>query len=166
MLCAVRHCACEYCATVSTLSLELSGLMSVGTLQLRSGSGSKYKHCRRSVLFLTRSTAHRTREDVVLPLSEPVRGRDGQMISEIPLPKDTMVLVGVLSSNTSKALWGEDAYEWKPERWLSPLPETVTEAKIPGVYSNLFVLATCLSAIHDSHVAHRMTFWGGGRACM
>ncbi|RPD54902.1 cytochrome P450 [Lentinus tigrinus ALCF2SS1-7] len=89
-----------------------------------------------------------TREDVVLPLSEPVRGRDGKMINEIPLPKDTTVLVGVTSSNTSKALWGEDAYEWKPERWLSPLPETVAEAKIPGVYSNL------------------MTFWGGGRACI
>ncbi len=64
------------------------------------------------------------------------------MISEIPLPKDTTVLVGVISSNTSKAIWGEDAYEWKPERWLSPLPETVAEAKIPGVYSNLLVSPT------------------------
>ena len=61
------------------------------------------------------------------------------MITEIPIPKDTTILVGVMSSNTSKALWGEDAYEWKPARWLSPLPETITEAKIPGVYSNLFV---------------------------
>ncbi len=78
----------------------------------------------------------------MLPLSEPVRGRDGKMISEIPLPKDTTVLVGVISSNTSKAIWGEDAYEWKPERWLSPLPETVAEAKIPGVYSNLLVSST------------------------
>ncbi|RPD74082.1 cytochrome P450 [Lentinus tigrinus ALCF2SS1-7] len=89
-----------------------------------------------------------TREDVVLPLSAPIRGRDGKMITEIPLPKDTTILVGVMSSNTSKALWGDDAYEWKPERWLSPLPEAVTEAKIPGVYS------------------HLMTFWGGGRACI
>ena len=70
------------------------------------------------------------REDVVLPLSSPIRGRDGKMITEIPIPKDTTILVGVMSSNTSKALWGEDAYEWKPERWLSPLPETITEAKI------------------------------------
>lgn len=59
------------------------------------------------------------------------------MISEIPLPKNTSVFVGVISSNTNKALWGEDAYEWKPERWLSPLPEAVSDAKIPGVYSNL-----------------------------
>ncbi|KAI0716977.1 cytochrome P450 [Earliella scabrosa] len=89
-----------------------------------------------------------TRQDVVLPLSQPVRGRDGKLITEIPLPKDTAVFVGVMSSNTNRALWGDDAYEWKPERWLSPLPEAVLDAKIPGVYSNL------------------MTFWGGGRACI
>ncbi|KAI1794332.1 cytochrome P450 [Ganoderma leucocontextum] len=89
-----------------------------------------------------------TREDVVLPLSEPVRGVDGTMMSEIPIPKDTTVFVGVYTSNTRKALWGEDAYEWKPERWLSRLPDAVLDAKIPGVYSNL------------------MTFWGGGRACI
>ena len=79
----------------------------------------------------------RTREDAVLPLSEPVRGLDGKMIREIPVPKDTTVIVGLLSSNQNKQIWGEEALEWKPERWLSPLPESVTEAKIPGVYSNL-----------------------------
>ncbi|KAI0718774.1 cytochrome P450 [Cerioporus squamosus] len=89
-----------------------------------------------------------TREDVVLPLSQPVRGLDGKFMQEIPIPKDTTVVVGLLSSNQNKQIWGEDALEWKPERWLSPLPESVTEAKIPGVYSNL------------------MTFLGGGRACI
>ncbi|KAI0676257.1 cytochrome P450 [Trametes maxima] len=89
-----------------------------------------------------------TREDVVLPLSEPVCGCDGSLISEVPLTKDTTVFVGVMSANRNKALWGPDANEWKPERWLAPLPEAVVEAKIPGVYSNL------------------MTFWGGGRACI
>ena len=73
----------------------------------------------------------------MLPLSEPVRGLDGTMMSEVPIPKDTTVFVGVYSSNTRKALWGEDAYEWKPERWLHPLPEAVKEAHIPGVYSHL-----------------------------
>lgn len=73
----------------------------------------------------------------MLPLSQPVRGRDGRLISEIPLPKDTTVFVGVISSNTNRALWGDDAHEWKPERWLSPLPDAVLDAKIPGVYSNL-----------------------------
>ncbi|KAI0039847.1 hypothetical protein FA95DRAFT_1503644, partial [Auriscalpium vulgare] len=46
------------------------------------------------------------------------------------------------------AIWGPDAEEWKPERWLAPLPKTVEEARIPGIYSNT------------------MTFLGGSRACI
>ena len=75
-----------------------------------------------------------------MPLSNPIRGVDGTMIHEIFVPKDTAVVIGILSSNRSKAIWGEDAEEWKPERWLAPLPETVGDAKIPGVYSNLYVV--------------------------
>lgn len=82
----------------------------------------------------------RTREDVVLPLSKPVRGVDGSLITHIPLSKHTPVFVGLISSNTSTDIWGPDANEWKPERWLSPLPDTVTESKVPGIYSNLYVL--------------------------
>ncbi|OBZ67576.1 hypothetical protein A0H81_12405 [Grifola frondosa] len=89
-----------------------------------------------------------TRKDIVMPLLEPIRGVDGSIINEIPVPKNTGIVVGVLASNCNKAVWGDDALEWKPERWLSPLPETVSEAHIPGVYSNL------------------MTFLGGGRACI
>ena len=59
------------------------------------------------------------------------------MIHEIAVPKGTAIAVGIFSANRNKAIWGEDATEWKPERWLSPLPNTVTDAKIPGVYSNL-----------------------------
>ena len=43
-----------------------------------------------------------------------------------------------------KELWGEDADEWKPERWLSPLPDAALNASIPGVFPNLYV----------SHVLH------------
>ena len=74
---------------------------------------------------------------MVMPLSEPMRGVDGSMMHEILVPKDTMVVVAIHSANRSKAIWGEDAFEWKPERWLSPLPTSVTEAKVPGVYSHL-----------------------------
>ncbi|KAJ2915661.1 hypothetical protein MD484_g4746, partial [Candolleomyces efflorescens] len=38
--------------------------------------------------------------------------------------------------------------EWKPERWLSPLPDTVPDARVPGIYS------------------HMMTFLAGSRACI
>lgn len=79
----------------------------------------------------------RTREDVVMPLSEPIRGLDGREISEITVPNNTNVIVSILGSNRNPAIWGPDSYEWKPERWLSPLPDTVTNAHIPGIYSNL-----------------------------
>ncbi|KAI0816023.1 hypothetical protein BC628DRAFT_1334538, partial [Trametes gibbosa] len=44
---------------------------------------------------------------------------------------------------------GEDAYEWKPERWLSPLPPAVEEARVLGC------TRTCT-----------MSFHGGGRSCI
>ena len=58
-------------------------------------------------------------------------------MDEIAGAKGARGMVGMLGCNTSKALWGEDACEWKPERWLNPLPAQVTAAHIPGVYSNL-----------------------------
>lgn len=88
-------------------------------------------------------THSRTRSDAILPLSEPITGVDGSTIREVHVPKDTTVIVGVLSSNCNKAIWGEDAQEWKPERWLNQLPESVTNAKIPGIYSNLYAPRIC-----------------------
>jgi hypothetical protein len=78
-----------------------------------------------------------TRQNVVLPLSKPIKGLDGREITEIPIPNNTIVIVGILASNRNPEVWGPDSYEWKPERWLTPLPEPVSEAHIPGVYSNL-----------------------------
>ncbi|KAH9847438.1 cytochrome P450 [Lenzites betulinus] len=86
--------------------------------------------------------------DTTLPLSRPMPGEDGSMLTRIAVPKGTNVLVGVRACNRNKALWGEDAEEWKPERWLAPLPKAVEDAEIPGVYS------------------HLMTFVGGNRSCI
>ncbi|KAK7062544.1 hypothetical protein VNI00_000032 [Paramarasmius palmivorus] len=87
-------------------------------------------------------------KDTILPLSTPVVGTDGSVITEIPVPAGADVLISIMGSNRNEALWGPDALEWKPERWLNPLPNVISEAKIPGVYS------------------HLMTFNGGGRSCI
>ena len=80
----------------------------------------------------------RTRKDVVLPLAWPILGADGKtQISEIALKKNTNVHVSIYHANRCKRIWGEDAEEWKPERWLNPLPETVGQAHLPGVYSSM-----------------------------
>ena len=72
-----------------------------------------------------------------MPLSTPVKATDGTMLNEIFLPKNTDIMIGIRASNRNPALWGPDADEWKPDRWLAPLPDAVTQAHIPGVYSNL-----------------------------
>ncbi|KAF9224511.1 cytochrome P450 [Gyrodon lividus] len=96
------------------------------------------------VTSLTRTT----RKDSVLPFSTTVKGMDGKEINQVMVPKNTELYVSIMGSNCNREVWGEDALEWKPERWLSTLPSSVTEAQIPGVYS------------------HLMTFLGGGRACI
>lgn len=79
----------------------------------------------------------RTYKDTTITLSDPITLTNGTVSNEIFVPKNTDIILSVMNSNRNKALWGEDADEWKPERWLSPLPDAVTEAKIPGVYSHL-----------------------------
>ncbi|KAJ3536892.1 hypothetical protein NMY22_g5831 [Coprinellus aureogranulatus] len=94
--------------------------------------------------FVTRES----NKDAILPLSKPIQTTDGNTTQEIYVPKGTLAVVSITSVNTDPEIWGPDSYEWKPERWLQPLPDSVVDAKIPGVYS------------------HLMTFIGGGRACI
>ncbi|KAH7928041.1 cytochrome P450 [Leucogyrophana mollusca] len=96
------------------------------------------------VTFVVRTT----RKDIVLPFGTPVKGTDGREMHEVLVPRDTNIVVSILAANRNRDIWGDDALEWKPERWLSPLPQSVLKAQIPGVYS------------------HLMTFLGGGRACI
>ncbi len=50
-----------------------------------------------------------------------------------------MVVVGAVAVNRDPAIWGPNPDQWIPEQWLKPLPETVVDAYLPGVYSNMFV---------------------------
>ncbi|KAI0671637.1 cytochrome P450 [Trametes maxima] len=85
------------------------------------------------IIFTTREALH----DSVLPLSEPVRGLDGTPVTEISVPKGSFLLLNMHACNRNKALWGEDADKWIPERWLEPPPRSLDEARIPGIYANL-----------------------------
>ncbi|PCH40523.1 cytochrome P450 [Wolfiporia cocos MD-104 SS10] len=87
-------------------------------------------------------------QDTTLSLGEPVIGTDGTVMKEIVIPKGTNIVIGSLGCNANKKLWGEDALEFKPRRWIEGIPAAVTNASIPGVYSNL------------------MSFLGGKRACI
>ncbi|KAI0329988.1 cytochrome P450 [Cubamyces sp. BRFM 1775] len=84
-------------------------------------------------------------KDDAIPVSEPFIDRNGQMQESIRVSKGNSIDIPILSLNRSKKLWGEDALEFKPERWSNP-PESVSS--IPGVWS------------------HLLTFLGGPRACI
>ncbi|KAI0648738.1 cytochrome P450 [Trametes meyenii] len=83
-------------------------------------------------------------EDDLLPLGEPVY-INGVPHDWIRVPKGTPIVIPILAINRDKELWGEDAFEFRPERW-DALPEAVSS--IPGIWAN------------------NLTFMGGQHACL
>ncbi|KAM5537048.1 hypothetical protein V8D89_009194 [Ganoderma adspersum] len=94
-----------------------------------------------------RETFRVTAKDVVLPLSEPIRLRDGTMFNAVHLPKGMEIIPDVGAANCDTTLWGPDAHEWRPERWLEPLPRALEEAHVPGVYSHANIITFSLTPI-------------------
>ncbi|KAJ7274023.1 cytochrome P450 [Mycena rebaudengoi] len=80
------------------------------------------------------STRRMAMVDDVLPLSNPYTDAKGVVHDSLPIRKGQEIYLPLLAVNTDKALWGEDATEFKPERW-DQLPEAVKA--IPSVWSNL-----------------------------
>nr|BED42949.1 cytochrome P450 monooxygenase [Trametes versicolor] len=93
------------------------------------------------IAMLTRVAA----QDDVIPLNEPFTDRHGKLHSEIRIAKGNKIIVPIMAMHRSRELWGEDAMEFKPERWQQP-PEAISA--IPGVWG------------------HLLTFIGGPRACI
>ncbi|KAI0055542.1 cytochrome P450 [Artomyces pyxidatus] len=87
------------------------------------------------------------RADTSLPLSRPI-DTDGGAVSSLYVPRGTTVGISILGVNRDPSIWGADAAEWKPARWLAPLPDSVAAARVPGLYANT------------------LTFLGGGRSCI
>ncbi|KAF9235249.1 cytochrome P450 [Melanogaster broomeanus] len=98
----------------------------------------------RSVTYHAVRVANR---DDVLPLSQPITTESGKVINEVPVPKGTHIVASVATYNRHTELWGEDAHEFNPDRWLEGIANEPKEVTL-GVYSNL------------------MTFIGGVRGCL
>ncbi|KAI5994730.1 cytochrome P450 [Pisolithus albus] len=57
-------------------------------------------------------------EDDVIPLSEPVRTKTGEVVDCIHVAAGTLVGISTPSINRSTAIWGANAKKFRPERWI------------------------------------------------
>ncbi|KAK1226670.1 hypothetical protein PQX77_010349 [Marasmius sp. AFHP31] len=80
--------------------------------------------------------------DDVIPLDLPVVDASGSVLREIPVTKGQRIVSSVYNYNRLKEVWGEDAEDWRPERFLDARPPTL------GIFGNL------------------LTFGAGVRACI
>lgn len=125
------------------------------------------------LLSPVQGTIREANEDVVIPLGTPVRGRDGQMMDHVNIPKGTGIFIRKYRSayrsykieiltktaisliNLSEAIWGPDAKTFNPLRHLSPAEGGTADDKlsaaqksVPGTWGNI------------------LTFLGGTRNCI
>ncbi|KAJ6590624.1 cytochrome P450 [Mycena vulgaris] len=85
-------------------------------------------------------------KDSVLPLSEPITTASGKLITEIPVKKGQHLVIAISSYHRLTSVWGEDAAEFKPSRWLDG--NIAASGASIGPYSNL------------------LSFLGGSRTCI
>ncbi|KAH8115577.1 cytochrome P450 [Phellopilus nigrolimitatus] len=87
-------------------------------------------------------------DDDVIPLSAPMKTSSGQTIDRISISRGAGVLVPIRGVNCSKAIWGPDAKDFKPERWLDGDAGLTTKAmELQGYH-------------------HLLTFIDGPRTCL
>ncbi|SCV68844.1 BQ2448_965 [Microbotryum intermedium] len=87
-------------------------------------------------------------EDDVIPLGVPIKTTDGNLISLVEVKKYQILVIPIGAVNTNPNIFGDNADEFVPERWLVKEGEMGAISGNVGVYSNL------------------MTFMAGPRACI
>jgi cytochrome P450 len=63
-------------------------------------------------------TPRRAIHDDVIPLSTPVTLPDGTSTDRVFIERGQTVVVPLAAVNRSRAFWGEDAKEFRPQRWI------------------------------------------------
>ncbi|KAJ6481549.1 cytochrome P450 [Mycena vitilis] len=84
-------------------------------------------------------------QDTVLPLADGIRTSTGELTRELELIRGQVVMIAVASYQRRTSIWGEDAHEFRPSRWIDG---TITQGHSLGPYANL------------------LSFLGGPRVCL
>lgn len=79
-----------------------------------------------------------------IPVSEPIKLRNGRFTDTIPVRPGDKFFIPIHSFNRSESIWGPDANEFRPERWLNK----ESSGGGAGVYAGI------------------MTFLAGPRGCI
>ncbi|KAJ7624214.1 cytochrome P450, partial [Mycena polygramma] len=74
-------------------------------------------------------------EDDVLPLSKPYIDKAGEAHDTLHIPKGQVIHVPIWNVNTDPEIWGDDATEFKPQRWTN-VPGAASG--IPSIWASLF----------------------------
>ncbi|KAK7028112.1 hypothetical protein VNI00_014927 [Paramarasmius palmivorus] len=78
----------------------------------------------------TREAGH----DDVLPLEFPVTTRNGDVVDNIHIKKGQRIEIAIAPYNRLEAIWGKDAHEFRPSRFLDIDPKKQTAL---GPYNNI-----------------------------
>jgi cytochrome P450 len=82
------------------------------------------------VWTLARSAA----QDDVIPLATPIMTKSGKQISSIPVQKGQTIQVSIAAYNRNTSVWGDDADNWNPDRFMNIDKDNMTPV---GIYANL-----------------------------
>ncbi|KZT51815.1 cytochrome P450 [Calocera cornea HHB12733] len=118
--------------TYEQMATEMPYLTAVVQETLRTHPGSQETH---------RIAAN----DDTIPLQSLATTADGKVVDHIDIRAGTGIIIPIEAINRSTMIWGPDSHEFKPERWLTDLPEKAKN--IQGYH-------------------HLMTFIDGPRNCI
>jgi cytochrome P450 len=68
-------------------------------------------------------------------LSEPIQTKSGKMQDSVLIPKGTTVLIPIKYFNRCEAIWGPDAKQFVPERWLKEKTGDLNNSGSSRLYS-------------------------------
>ncbi|ESK95498.1 cytochrome p450 [Moniliophthora roreri MCA 2997] len=77
--------------------------------------------------------------DDSIPLTSPIVSTTGENITCIPVKKGQRIMLDVASYHWLKDVWGSDAHQWNPSRFLDP--EMKKKQTNIGVFSNILTFS-------------------------